>query len=401
MRAISKTKKTSGKQLLEYAEERVFFLGIQDLASAISHRNMVYGLGKMLYVLDSDVFCVFGPDATITRNKDRWTSGFGYGCVIKWFDKGIIFPEMRPNGCGMALAKLEKLPKKRELFEGLAKLNEEGLEVQGFEIKPDFGKGNHFFEIYKALEVSPEVKGTMSSRYYAILHCSSPERRDEIYGKVHEGEWIETPLGKISVLVDSAAKEYLRIWEDYDSFCEKRREAIIKEVLGDCEIILDKCHQGLFGMNEIRLGCYNTRDGNGSSELFPIALRWDMPVYIMKGNPNLSAEVIDRMGFRERAERTGLLEELRDVNILPHGGGYKISIPYTEVEVVQRGESRFFILKESKTDQKVISRYGKIIFANPRELPYDYRGMDVIEKTLEYDLGRPMAKLQPVSTLKV
>jgi hypothetical protein len=396
-RVHSKSGGSSGKQLLEYAEERVFFLGIRDLTSAVSQKNMLYGLGKMLYVLDGGAFCVFGPDATITRNKERWTSGFGYGCVIRWSDEGIIFPEMRPNGCGMILAKLEELPQRDELFESIAGLNEEGLEVEGFEIKPDFGKGNHFFEIYKAVEVSPDVQRTMSSRYYAILHCSSPERKDEIYGMVDGGEWVETPLGRISVLVDSAAKEYMKVWDDYNSFCRKRREAIMREVLRDGAVVLDKTHQGLTSMNEIRLGCYDTRDG----ELFPIALRWDMPVYIMRGNPNLSIDVISRMGFKDRAEKTGLLEELKEVNILPHGGGYKISIPYNEVRVVQKKESRFFILKESKTKKKIISRYGEIIFTNPRELPYDYRGRHVIEKTLEYDLGKPMAKLQPVATLKV
>lgn len=387
----------SGEQLLKSAEERVFFLGIKDLTSAVSHRNMLYGLGKMLYVLEEGAFCVFGPDATITRNKGRWTSGFGYGCVIRWLDDNIIFPEMRPNGCGMALVGLKERPQQDDLLEGIERLNEEGLFVEGIEIKPDFGKGNHFFEIYKTLEVSSEVSKILSSEYYAILHCSSPERKDEIYGMIDQGEWVETPLGRISVLFDSTAKEYMKLWEDYRLFCKKRRQAIMKEVLGDGEVILDKTHQGLTSMNEIRLGCYDT--GNG--DIFPIALRWDMPVYIMKGNPNLSVDVIDRMRFKKRAEKTGLLEELKDVNILPHGGGYKIKIPYNEVEVAQKKDSRFFILKESRTKKKIISKYGEIIFTNPRELPYDYRGRHVIEKTLEYGLGKPMAKLQPVKTLKV
>jgi hypothetical protein len=91
------------KKLLEEARQHIFSLGLQDLASALSYENMVHGLGKVLFVLDSNAFCVFGPDATITRNVKRWESGFGYGAVIKWFDKGIAFPEMRPNGCGMIL----------------------------------------------------------------------------------------------------------------------------------------------------------------------------------------------------------------------------------------------------------------------------------------------------------
>jgi hypothetical protein len=151
----------------------------------------------------------------------------------------------------------------------------------------------------------------------------------------------------------------------------------------------------------MRLGCYDTKDKSGGSDLFPITLRWDIPVYIMRGNSNLSLEVIDRMGFRERAERLELLEELRNINILPHGGGYEIKVPYTEVEVVWQDNDRFFILKEGNTNQKIISHYGEITFISPRELPFTYRGKDVIEKTLEYDLGRPMVKLQPLITLKV
>jgi hypothetical protein len=391
----------SRKQLLEYAEDRIFSLGLRDLAAIVSYKNMLYGLAKMLCASNEEIFCVFGPDATITRNRDRWVSGFGYGVVIRWFEEGVIFPEMRPNGCGMVVAKLEELPSKGELLEGMRRVNEGDFELDGFKIKPDFGKGNHFFEIYKVLEVSPEVRRMISSPYCAILHCSSPERKREIYDKIEDGEWVDTPLGKISILVDNDAREYFRLWEDYNSFCKRRREFIVKEVLQDSEVLFDKTHQGFSNTNDMRLGCYDTKDKSGGSDLFPITLRWDIPVYIMRGNSNLSLEVIDRMGFRERAERLELLEELRNINILPHGGGYEIKVPYTEVEVVWQDNDRFFILKEGNTNQKIISHYGEITFISPRELPFTYRGKDVIEKTLEYDLGRPMVKLQPLITLKV
>jgi hypothetical protein len=379
------------KKLLELARERIFSLGLRDLACLVSRKNMLYGLGKILYVTNN-AFCVFGPDATITRNKERWVSGFGYGLVVKWFEN-IAFPEMRPNGCGMVLAKLDELPSKGELVKRVIELDKEGLELNGFHIKPDFGKGNHFFEVYKLLEASPEME--MSSPYYAVLHCSSPERKEEIYAKVNEGEWVKTPLGKISVLVDTDAKEYFNLWKEYNTFCKNRRKALIKEVLGECEIIADKTHQGLCAINEIRLGCYDTMDSSGGN-LFPVALRWDLPLYIMKGSPNLSREVIDRIGFTQRAERLGLLEELQNINILPHGGGYELSVPYAKVEVRGLEKNRYFTLKEPK-----IFMYGEITFTNPRELPFNYRGRDIIEKTMEYELGMPIAKLQPIETIKV
>jgi hypothetical protein len=261
-------------------------------------------------------------------------------------------------------------------------------------LKPDFGKGNHFFELYKPLEISPKIEQRMPSQcFYAILHCSSPERKHEIYGMVEEGRWVETPLGKICMLMDTEAKEYFKLWKDYESFCKKRREILVKEVLDGYEIISNETHQGLSDKNEIRLGCYDAKD---KSELFPIALRWDVPVYVMGGKQNLSEEVIDRLDFKERAEELGLLEELKNINILPHGGGYKISIPYTEVKVVRIKTGRYFILKKPN-----IFGYGEITFTTPRELPFEYRSRSVIEKTIECDLGIPVAKLQPIETLKV
>ncbi|KXA89956.1 hypothetical protein AKJ57_04665 [candidate division MSBL1 archaeon SCGC-AAA259A05] len=71
---IDSFSQVSSEEMLQLAEERIFSLGPRDLASALSYQNMRYGLGKVIYALEGDVYCVFGPDATITRNKGRWTS---------------------------------------------------------------------------------------------------------------------------------------------------------------------------------------------------------------------------------------------------------------------------------------------------------------------------------------
>jgi len=156
----------------------------------------------------------------------------------------------------------------------------------------------------------------------------------------------------------------------------------------------------------MRLGCYNSVE----KALFPVAMRWDLPVYVFRGKPNLSEEVIGRAGFRSRAEETGLLERLREANILPHGGGYSVDLEYTKIGVVD-GERRYFVLGGAnpasnvsemvENSKKGVSSFGELVLMNPRELPYSYRGLSVIEKTMEYELGTPVAKLQPRMTLKV
>ncbi|MBN2015198.1 MAG: hypothetical protein JW778_08465 [Candidatus Altiarchaeota archaeon] len=415
MKVETKISRMSGNELLQFSGQRIFSLGLRDMSSALSYENMRYGLGKMMYALDSgDVYCVFGPDATITRNVGRWGSGFGYGAVIRWPDEGVFFPELRPNSCGMLLLRLDEMPSKEELIKKAAEVENSDIYLDGIKLTPDFGKGNHFFEFYKPLGVSPEVEDVMpKDGWYAIVHGSSPEMKDQIYGMIDDGEWVETPIGRISILDGQAGKEYYRRWEEFNGFSKRRREVLARAVLGNCEIVSNLTHQGLFSKNEVRLGCHDTMDGSypKGKALFPVALRWDHPVYVFKGKENLSDDVLGMTGFYNRAEEVGLLDGLRNINILPHGGGYKINLQYSKIEVVKTGIGNHFIMSDTKPVSKVseitetvkrgVSSFGEMIIMNPHELPFDYRGSSVIEKVMEYDLGTPVAKLQPMMTLKV
>lgn len=405
----------SKEELLEAATDRIFSLGPRDLASALAYENMRYGLGKMIYALDNlDLHCVFGPDATITRNVKRWISGFGYGALIKWPKQGMFFPELRPNGCGMLLARIDGMLQQKEIIDRISELENSELYLDNVKIEPDFGHGNHFFEFYSVLESSPDIEKILPEKSnYAVIHGSCPERKDEVYSAVDKGEWVKTPLGKISVLDGNEGQDYYKLWKEFDDFCKRRRELLAREVLGDCEVISNLTHQGLFAENEIRLGCYDTmvRSQNNKEIMFPVALRWDTPVYIFKGKKNLSEEVIGRLGFDERADELGLINELKRTNILPHGGGYRLELEYTKMEVVTTEIGNHFILSGAKpvskvgemieTTKKGVSRFGEMIIMSPNELPYDYRGVGVIEKTMEYNLAALVAKLQPLMTLKV
>lgn len=406
----------SDKELLRFAAQRIFSLGLRDLSSALSYENMCYGLGKMIYALDSaDVYCVFGPDATITRNVERWNSGFGYGAVIRWPDEKIFFPEIKPNSCGMLLVRLDELPSKEALIRRVSEVNNSSLYLDGIRLRPDFGKGNHFFEFYKPIGVSPDIGETIpEDAAYAIIHGSAQEKKDEFYNLSESGEWVNTPLGKICVLTEDTAEEYYRRWLEFDDFSKRRRIVLAEAVLGDCEVVSNVTHQGLFGRGEARLGCHNTLNGCCSSSgdcdcIFPIALRWDHPVYLFKGKRNLSDEAIAMAGFRERAEALGLLDGLRNINILPHGGGYRINLQYSSIKIVRTDAGNHFVLSDVKPISRIdeimkkkrVSSLGEMIVMNPRELPFDYRGRSVVQKVLEYDLATPVAKLQPLMTLKV
>jgi len=397
------------KALIDASTKRIFSFGPRDLASALAYENMRYGLGKIMYALDDyDVSCVFGPDATVTRNVERWESGFGYGAVIRWPKKGIFFPEIKPNACGMLLAKIDELPSREDIIRRMSEVAEAELFLDGVRLKPDFGHGNHFFEFYSVLESSPDVGDVVpKDSFYVLLHGSAPEKKAEFYGSTDCEERVMTPMGEVSYLEGAVGKDYYRRWVDLEDFSKRRREYILKEVIGDYKVVSNTTHQGLTKENEMRLGCYNSVEKN----LFPVAMRWDIPVYVFRGKPNMSEEVIGRVGFRARAEETGMLERLEQTNILPHGGGYKVDLEYTKINVVNGGRRNHFVLSGAKPASSVsemidnskrgVSSFGEMVIMNPRELPYDYRGLSVIEKTMEYELGTPVAKLQPLMTLKV
>lgn len=390
----------SAEELLDLAEKRIFSLGLRDIAAALAYENMRYGIGKMIYALNDDsVYCVLGSDASITRNIDRWMSGFGYGAVIRWPDTGVFFPEIRPNGCGMILVKFDEMPTRDKIIETILRIETSDISFNEIKLKPEFGKGNHFIEFYKTIDVSPDIKDIMPKECnYAILHGSAPEKKDDLYN-LGGSKQVQTPLGKISLIEGDNGGEYYRKWMEYEEFCRGRREFLIKEVVGECEVISNFTHQGMFSRNEIRLGCYDTMDKSfKGNALFPVALRWDHPVYIFKGKENLSDEVIGRLGFDGRVDNLGIRRGLNRINILPHGGGYKLEINYTKINVIKTRIGNNFILNGAK---KGISKFGEMIMINPHEIPYNYRGMSVIGKIMEYDLAIPAAKLQPLMTLKI
>ncbi|MFX0096494.1 MAG: hypothetical protein ACFE7E_01905 [Candidatus Hodarchaeota archaeon] len=207
-------------------------------------------------------------------------------------------------------------------------------------------------------------------------------------------EVVETPFGKTYVLLDSNAREYYEFFKFAEWFTAERRSVAAKYIFGKHRELSNVCHQGLASINDVYLGVQDTVGGNGSRNLLPIALRADLPAYLVKGLPNLSEEIIKVQGFADRAERLGVLERLRRANFAPHGGGYSFPDMLNVREIIENPLGRFFIVE---MDHEI----GYKIVSNLKGLQFTYRDRTVIVRALELGLIRIVARLIPEYIFKI
>ena len=144
-------------------------------------------------------------------------------------------------------------------------------------------------------------------------------------------------------------------------------------------------------MNEILLGSHDVKDG---PKCFPVTLRADRPAFIMCPKDNLSEKTIEHLNFSERAEELGLTKQLLNANILPHGGGYTFPFLDNLENVLEIDDTRYFVISHVKSNSK------KVI-ADLREIQYMYRDERIIQRALELELGEVVARLEPLSVIKI
>jgi hypothetical protein len=140
-------------------------------------------------------------------------------------------------------------------------------------------------------------------------------------------------------------------------------------------------------MNEIVLGCHLV--DTGRDLLYPMTLDARRRAYLLKGLPSLTGEVIERIGFAERAETHGLLNRLKSADIMPHGGGYRLFGLARLNRVLGAGDDRCFECTRAGED-------GIERVCDVRDIPYDYRGEEVLNKTLTLGLGELAFVLDPM-----
>ena len=409
----NKISELSKIDLLKRAKEHIFSTGLNDGASKLCRANMKYGLAQFhliqeKYGFEPKATFISSPDETISRNNFRWNSGLGYGGRLNWGDGNdkLIFLNVKPNCCGILVGGLKEIPDPYDLIKTIDKVKNMELYDNDVLINWDYGVSNHFINCFETKNLSD----IDFPPYMFMIHGSAPEFRDDKYGiglyidvsKTLKERAIEeqTKLGRQYILLDSDAKEYLDFNKKAINFSNKKREIIANELFGngtDCEIICNASHQFLKDYNNMYLGsnCTDADCELVQTNIFPTALRADVACYLFKGKKSFSEITLKNNNFLERAENLELLDLLMNADILPHGGGYMLPDVSRIQKVLEYKDQRYFACELVKDSNKL-----KIV-RNVKELQFEYRGRDVILKTLQLDLGEIIARLNPVFSLKL
>lgn len=396
------------EEYLSRAKDHLFMTGVNDNGMKLCAANMVYGIAKIHFLqeklgLKADATFISTPDATITRNAERWNNGFGYGGKIEWGDGTLelMILDLLPNACGMLVGGLEELPQIETLIDKVSTISVKSsdIKVNGIKVVWDFGKGNHFIDVFKVRDIMG-MENFLP--YMFIIHGAGDELRNDNpkgYGLYYYrskrleniAEKIDTPFGKIRFLTGKEASDYYEQYKFVDDFSKSRRIEFAKRLFGDFKIISNETHQGLADINTMLLGCHLIKD---NKILLPIALRGDLPAYLVYGKPSFTKEQIDNLGFEKRAKKLDLTKRLRNANVVPHGGGYHFPDILSVLKVIENNGQRYFLMD-------LINDRGKKVIKDFREIPYDYRGRMVVLRTLELDLAKIIAKLIPLYVLKI
>ncbi|MFQ5592803.1 MAG: hypothetical protein ACE5HA_01505 [Anaerolineae bacterium] len=403
---MRRTQTTMGTEArLRRADEHIFSTGLPDSGSRLGLANMRYGLAKIHWVqerlgLPANATFISAPDLTVTRNASRWRSGFGYGGSLTWGNGSLdlMILDLKPNCCGMIVGGLDHLPFSRDLLGRVHALTHEAVEIDGVPIQWDFGKSNHFIDLFR-VEALAEVD---LPPYVFMMHLAGAELRSEtahgpgLYWDRSPDlqarmEVFDTPFGPLRVLTGDDARGYFDFYRYVDAFVQRRRLYAADRLFDRYSLINNDNHQGLTHPNQVVLGCYRFSD---TDRIYPIGLRPDLPAYLMRGRPNLSPETIENLGFEKRAHRLGVYELLTSANLLPHGGGYVFPHILDVTAVHEINGERYF-------EVDLATGRGQQIMAGVRDLPYEYRGRKVVLRTLELGMAELVARLTPVYVLKV
>lgn len=391
---------------LQRAREHIFSMAVSDAAADLCAANLAFGLAKIHFAqshfgFPADASFIGTPDMTITRNSGRWRAGIGYGGRLSWGDgdRDLVVLDVKPNTCGMLMGGLRERPDAAALTKRLHQLQHHQVTIKGVPIEWDFGTGNHFIDVFETDDSSP---GRDLPPYAFVVHASGAELRAESsYGPGlywdDSAEWqrrcevLETPWGPLHLLRGDEARQYIDLYWETDDFAMQRRMLAAESLFGDFEVLGNINHQGLLNDNEVLLGCQTTKVPE--NHLLGVMVRADRPAFLLKGLPNLTDERIDALGFRERAERWGLLDRLRDANVIPHGAGYSLPHLSRVRRVIEISNTRYFELERAgQNDTQIISE--------PRDLNWGYRDESVVDRTVECGLGEVAAKLNPLFVLK-
>ena len=395
-------------EILARAKKHFFSLGVDDGASSLCRANFKYGLAKLHCAqeklgLAPNATFISTPDETISRNRRRWIAGYGYGGKLCWGEPEdpLIFVDTKPNACGMLVGGIQELPTPEAIVKKINKILATDTYIDGIKLKWDFKAGNHFIDVFESKNISSRHLNLPP--YMFIIHGSVPELQAETekgmglyYDKSkmlrNMCETMETPFGQAVYLDGTNAKDYFRFFQYAKKFAAMKRKKAAQLLFGKFQVISNPIHQGLISHSEMLLGAHHI--SGDPHKLFPVALRSDLPAYLMRMLPNLTEEQIDAHGFENRAIKLGVMHRLKNFNGMPHGGGYALPHISRVLDVEEIENERFFVCEQEAED-------AITILSDMRETAYSYRGKKIIKKIEELKLGTLAVKLTTKFVLKI
>lgn len=394
-------------KLLEQARNELYSWATNDLTCQLAKEVMCIGLAKIKLFyqeldLDPRVIVAFGPDGSVTRNKARFNEGVGYGCAVATQD--YIFPSLlHPNGCGFGLFQIENMAPLQELMKNLRRLKKEGVPIGEKRGKWDVWKSNHFIDILRLDEVNlnySKYENWLSQGHYVLIHSSQQvETKRLSQWNADEFIRVDTPFGTIEGLSDDSLKEYLRFFQEVEAYSKKKRISIANELFGEeVRCIANPTHQGYYqenNYNVMRLGLYNSLDRTGEKNLpfFPLAFNGYSFIYLYEGQPNIKEQHWTNHQY-QRAKTLNHEDFLKQANILPHGGGYKLMYPFSRVRSVVFDKTNYFELLDAPME-------SQMLIQNIEALEYGYRGpTEILPLVDRLELGKRVARFVPIQVIK-
>ena len=397
------------RDLIQKARNEIYSWATNDLTCQLAKEVMSIGLAKIksfLQAVESDskeVLVVFGPDGSITRNKKRFNEGVGYGCAV--VTKEYIFPSLlHPNGCGFGLYHIEELPTLSHIMDRLSILKRDGVPIGDKKGKWDVWKSNHFIDIL-SLDSSNESYSHYSKLLpegdYVLIHSSQQTEKQMLsHWKENDFRKVDTPFGMVEGLIDQPRDDYLEYFKEVEQYSKQKRTSIAERLFGENNVtcISNPTHQGYFKENDfftMRLGLYNTLDqtGDNPSPLFSIGFNAYSFIHLYEGFPNVKRKYWTEIQA-QRAKNNNHEHFLDNINLLPHGGGYKLIYPFKTARTILHREEYYYELSQASVE-------SRMLIQDIDALEYGYRNQsEVLPIVNRLELGKLAARFVPTRVIK-
>lgn len=393
-------------EALEEAGEYIFSTGLNDTGSQLFRSSMVVGMAKLHYLQEKlgikrRAIFISTPDENPLRRQVDWLGGFAYGGKLVWGngDLDLMVLNTKPNGCGMLVGKVddvdfdvleEKLKSLLGTHPSITTLRGDHIDVEW-----DFNLGNHFIDVFDIFDYET---GEQQPYKVVIVHSDAPEMKEKNQGgmglyynqdnpELHRlMKKLKTPFGDVYYLTGQDAEQYLQLVGVVRDFAERKRDYVFNYLFRDGEMIMNRSHQTLINRNQIVLGAYHVPEGDNT--LFPVTTNVDEASYLVRGRPSLTDDVIDGLGFKPRAKQFSVEHQLRTANVIPHGAGYT----FPSLDHV----TGFDIQSDNQIVPTALFKGSaeRVPLTSIREIPYNYRGKEVIDKSVSLETLQVVYRLK-------